>query len=234
MTEYRPHVSDDRASFLREWHDDVSRELHDRTAADVEYLGLSLHVPAGVFPPTPTSDLLGSQVSATAAPDMRVIDMGCGAGANGLLAAREGAEVVAVDINPASVAAAAANADRNGLVVECLVSDLFDQVAGDFDLVVIDPPFRWFAAADLLERAITDEGYETLSRFLAEVSGRLRPGGAVLLFFGSSGDVAHLDSLIERNRLSSETVAERTIPVRGEDTTYFVRRLSLRGAGSAG
>lgn len=234
MGEYRPHVSDDRAAFLREWHDDVSKRLHARAGEDVEYLGLKLHVPNGVFPPTPTSDLLGREVVTLASGGMRVLDMGCGAGANGLLAAREGADVVAVDINPASVAAAAANADRNGLTVECFVSDLFDQVDGDFDLIVIDPPFRWFAPSDLLERAITDEGYFTLARFLAEVPNRLRPGGAVLLFFGSSGDVAHLDALIERDDLESETVAERTIHVRGEDTTYFVRRLSLPSAVRAG
>ena len=40
----------------------------------------------------------------------------------------------------------------------------------------------------MLERAFTDENYATLTAFLRDVPGRLRPGGAVQLFFGTSGD----------------------------------------------
>ena len=65
-----------------------------------------------------------------------------------------------------------------------------------------------------------------LERFLQTAGGYLRPGGAILLFFGSSGDVAHLDRLIAAAGLVGETIAERTIHVRGEDATYFVRRLT--------
>jgi hypothetical protein len=43
--------------------------------------------------------------------------------------------------------------------------------------VIIDPPFRWFAARDVAEQAITDENYAATGRFFAEVPQRLRPGG---------------------------------------------------------
>ena len=75
-------------------------------------------------------------------PGMRVLDMGTGSGVNAILAARGGAEVVGVDINPDAVSAARANAERNGVVGEFAVSDVFSAVEGRFDLVVIDPPFR--------------------------------------------------------------------------------------------
>jgi release factor glutamine methyltransferase len=157
-----------------------------------------------------------------------VLDMGCGAGANAILAAKAGAAAVGVDINPAAVEAARANAASNGVAdrTEFSVSDVFGAVEGDFDLVVIDPPFRWFPATTMLERAVTDDDYATLTRFLDEVPARLRPGGAVLLFFGSSGDVGYLDSRIAANGLTSATVAQRELDVRGELTTYFVRRLT--------
>ncbi len=228
MTRYEPRVSAERAEQLRRWHDDVSAELHARPAVDVEYLGLQLHVPAGVFAPTPTSDLLGNLVIADAAPGRRVLDMGCGAGANAILAARQGATVLGVDVSPAAVEASRANAARNGVAdrTEFAVSDLFGAVEGEFDLVVIDPPFRWFPPRTMLERAVTDEGYATLTAFLRDVPGRLRPGGAVLLFFGTSGDVEYLDERLGASALSSATAAERTITVRGEPTTYFVRRLT--------
>lgn len=228
MDAYEPSVSAERIDELRRWHEDTSRSLHALGAHEVDYLGLCLHVPEHVFPPTPVSDLLGEAVRATAGPEMRVLDLGSGAGANAILAAQAGADVVAVDINPHAVAATAANAERNGVGerVRCLESDVFEDVDGTFDLIVIDPPFRWFAPADLLDRAITDEGYATLRRFTEEVASHLAPDGAALLFFGTSGDVAHLDALIAAAGLASAIAAERTELVRGEDTAYFVRRLT--------
>lgn len=229
MPHYVPRVSAERVERLRRWHEDVSFELHARPTADIEYLGLQLRVPQGVFAPTPTSDLLGNLVTDHAAPGLRVLDVGCGAGANAVLAARTGATVLGVDVNPAAVEASRANAARNGVAdrTEFAVSDLFEAVEGDFDLVVIDPPFRWFAPRTVLERAVTDENYATLTAFLDDVPNRLRPGGAVLLFFGTSGDVEYLDERISVNGLLNATVAERTITVRGEMTTYFVRRLTI-------
>lgn len=228
MSGYRPSLPPERIEELRRWHEDASAELHALGEHDVEYLGLVLHVPEHVFPPTPTSDLLGEEVRRHVQPGHRVLDMGCGAGANAILAAQITDQVVAVDVNPHAVAATAANAIGNGVGgrVTCRESDVFSAVGGDFDLVVIDPPFRWFAPRDLLERAFADENYATLGRFMADVGDRLRPGGIVLLFFGSTGDVDHLDALIAAAGLSSETIAERTIAARGGEANYFVRRLT--------
>lgn len=228
MDSYEPRLSPERVDRLRAWHHEASAQLHALGAYDTRYLGLDLHVPEQVFGPTPTSDLMGRCVIDAVEPGDRVLDMGSGAGGNALLAARITDEVVAVDINPHAVAATVANARRNGLGdrVDARESDVFASVDGTFDLILIDPPFRWFAPVDLLERAITDENYDALGRFLDGASDRLRPAGAVLLFFGSSGDVDHLDRLSEAAGLASETIAERTVHVRGEDATDFVRRLT--------
>lgn len=143
---YVPKLTAERIEELRRWHEDASAELHRLGAHDVEYLGLRLHVPEHVFPPTPTSDLLGREVMANVRPGQRVLDMGCGAGANAILAAQITDDVVAVDVNPYAVAAKAANAERNGVAarVRCFESDVFSGLDGDFDVIVIDPPFRWF------------------------------------------------------------------------------------------
>jgi release factor glutamine methyltransferase len=105
------------------------------------------------------SDLLGRAVIDEVRPGERVLDMGTGSGVNAILAARAGGEVVGVDLNPAAVDAARANAERNGVAAVFAVSDMFSAVEGDFDLAVIDPPFRWFAPRDMAEATIADEGY---------------------------------------------------------------------------
>src|SRR4051794_11004608 len=98
---YRPGMSAARVAQLRRWHEAVSAEPVG--ARDVEYLGLQLSIPEQVFAPTPTSDLLGREVLARVRPGQRVLDMGCGSGANAILAARTSHDVTGVDVNPVAV-----------------------------------------------------------------------------------------------------------------------------------
>ena len=225
-----------RVERLRRWHERAALELHARSDADVEYLGLHLHVPAGVFPPTPMSHLLGEAVIAAAGPGDRVLDMGTGSGVNAILAARSGADVVAVDVNPAAVEAARANADAAGVGdrVEVVEADLFAAIDDRFDVVVFDPPFRWFTPADMAERAITDDGYDTLRRFFEQVVDHLRPGGRVLLSFGSTGDVAYLHELAQRAGLEVAELASASLERDGQVETYWAFRLTVDEPGLRG
>lgn len=191
----------------------------------LSYLGLEVVIPPGVFSPTPTSDLLGRAVLTEVRPTDRVLDMGSGSGVNAILAATVADDVVGVDVNPAAVAAARVNAARNGVRAAFAVSDVFSAVEGAFDLVVIDPPFRWFSPRDLLEAAITDEGYSALGRFFDGLSSRLRPGGRVLLFFGTSGDQEHVLSLATGAGLRVEVLASRELTRDASTVTYSTFRL---------
>ena len=78
-----------------------------------------------------------------------VLDYGCGSGILAIAAARLGAARVAgVDIDPQAVAAAHANAERNG--VTALFADSTQPVAGEYDLVVANilaNPLRVLAPA---------------------------------------------------------------------------------------
>jgi release factor glutamine methyltransferase len=193
----------------------------------VSYLGLDLVVPAGVFAPTLMSDLLGRAVIDEVRPGERVLDMGTGSGVNAILAARAGADVVGVDLNPAAVAAARANAERNGVAAAFAVSDVFSAVEGAFDLVVIDPPFRWIAPRDMTEIAIADEGYAGVGRFFAGIRERLQPDGRVLLFFGTSGGQDHVLGLAASAGLAVETVATRDLTRDGITVIYSTFRLTV-------
>lgn len=224
---YQPRFTSDRAVAIQRWHERAYREMSDAGERQLSYLGLDLVVPAGVFAPTPMSDLLGRAVIDEVRPGERVLDMGTGSGVNAILAARAGAEVVGVDLNPAAVEAARANADRNGVVAEFAVSDVFSAVEGDFDLVVIDPPFRWYPPRDMVEVAIADEGYAGLGRFFAGIRDRLRPGGRVLLFFGTSGDQDHVLGLAAEAGLSVHTMTSRELARDGITVSYATFRLTV-------
>jgi release factor glutamine methyltransferase len=225
---YTPSFDAEQVERLRAWHDDAYQRLHAMPSRTLDYLGLHLTVPAGVFGPTPTSDLLGRAVLAEVRDADRVLDMGTGTGVNAVLAASRSTDVVGVDVNPDAVAAAIDNAVANGVAdrTTFLVGDLFAPVDGTFDLVVIDPPFRWFRPRDMAERAMADEGYEALGRFFAELPRRLRPGGRVLVFFGTSGDLDHLLSLAHAAGFVHEVIETRDLEKDGQVVSYLAMRMT--------
>jgi release factor glutamine methyltransferase len=187
-------MSAKRALRIRAWHDAALSESNREKAIELNYLGTSLLVPPGVFVPTPVSPLLGKAVLAEVNRNDRVLDLGTGSGVNAILAASKTRNVVAVDINPASIICAKRNAKRNAVQshIAFVESDLFDNVSGRFDVIIFDPPFRWFKPRSMQERATADEDYITLTAFFKHAKSRLRPGGRILLFFGTSGDINYL------------------------------------------
>ena len=221
-------LSAERAAQIRRWHERAYREGRTLSERTVSYMDLTLAIPPEVMPITPTSHLLGRAVLDHVSPGDRVLDMGTGCGVNALLAARRGAEVVAVDINPRAVQAARANAARNGLAdrVEVRRSDVFAAVEETFDLVVFDPPFRWFRPRDLFEMAMTDENYRGLAAFFAGAGDHLAAGGRMLVFFGTSGDLDHVSRLMAANGFTAEVVAGDRLTRDGwtvEYCTFLVR-----------
>jgi 16S rRNA (guanine1207-N2)-methyltransferase len=103
-----------------------------------------------------------------------VLDLGCGCGVIGLVAAREGADWVdMVDANLLAVACARENVARQGLTnTRTLAGDVVDAVRGErYDVVVTNPPFHVGDAADV-----------TVAHAFIEGAGAvLRPGGRFYL-----------------------------------------------------
>jgi 16S rRNA (guanine1207-N2)-methyltransferase len=101
------------------------------------------------------------------APTDHVLDIGCGYGPVGLVAASLAPEgqAVLVDVNERAVMLAAQNARLNGVAnVEVLQGDGCGPVADrSFDVAVTNPPIR--------------AGKATLRRLVREIWQRLRPGG---------------------------------------------------------
>jgi len=226
---YRPTVSAEEAARMQAWHDEHYAYLQrvSEEGEVFEYLGLTLVVPPQVQVIESTSDLLGRIVRDEARAGERVLDMGTGSGVNAILAARNGAEVVAVDLNPHAVEAARANAERNGVADHVTIeqSDLFEAVEGRFDLVVFDPPFRWMKPRDWAEASITDEDYRALTAFFATVREHLAEDGRILVFFGTTADIAYLEQLIESNGFAFEVVARRELEKDGHAVEYRTYRI---------
>jgi methylase of polypeptide subunit release factors len=134
----------------------------------------------------------------------RVLDVGCGGGAGGIMAARTCAglrhELVLADINPRALRFAAANAAHANCGAGVLVQgDLFAPVAGQFDLVVANPPYLNDAGQRLYRHGGGRWGEALSERIVREGLQRLAPGGRLLLYTGVA-IVDGRDALLEALR----------------------------------
>lgn len=119
----------------------------------------------------------------------RAVDIGCGAGPAAVVVAHERphAEVFAVDINDMALRYTTVNAQLAGVgQIATHHSDLLDDIDGDFDLIVSNPPFM----LDAKERTYRHGGGsfgEGLSMAIAGLARtRLAPGGTLLLYTGAA------------------------------------------------
>jgi len=224
---YRPMMTPERAQRLREWHEQALQGFRRDAPITVTEHNRTFVVPPDVYAPHPLG--LAVIVLDEVREGDRVLDMGTGSGVNGIVAASGSRTVLAVDVNPAAVACARDNAERNGVAdrVEVRESDLFQNTPGRFDLIIFDPPFRWFRPRDMFERGTADQNYRTLTTFFDQASDHLEPGGRILLSFGTTGDIDYLHHLITTRGFISSELRKFEGEKDGFAVTYFNYRLII-------
>ena len=144
------------------------------TFIETEILGerLKLETALGLFSPGHVDRGTLAMLSVCAfEPGQRVMDLGCGCGVVGIVAARKCGDegVVLADIDPAAVSVARSNAALNGVGgVTCAVSDGFEGVAeAGFDLILSNPPYQ--------------SDFKVAKRFIEKGFNRLKLGGRMLM-----------------------------------------------------
>lgn len=172
------------------------QSAHDERAIQVELAGVRADfcTDAGVFS-RDGLDFGSRLLIETVHPLLhgRVLDMGCGWGAIGVLLAKlcPGVQITMADINERAVALAARNARQNGVIAETLVSDGYENIAPAFDAIVTNPPIR--------------AGKQTVYRILDGAKTRLAPGGRLFLVIrkeqGAPSAQTHLQGVYGRVEL---------------------------------
>ncbi len=123
--------------------------------------------------------------------DQTFVEIGCGSGAVSLLVGRRAKRGVGVDINPEAVRNAKLNKKRLGINnITFLLSDVFNNVKGQFDVVICNPPYNAYKPADNVEMMFWDDKNSMKRKFFNQVRKYLKPGGYV--YFGWA-DFADLD-----------------------------------------
>jgi release factor glutamine methyltransferase len=210
MNSYAPLMNEEEIQKRRKWQDEVYDKLKSiDKIREVEVLGKKLTILPNMFAPLwGDSLLLAKNVLKEVKETDSVLDLGTGTGIQGIFAAPKAKKVTCVDINSEAVKCAKLNAKKNNLTdkMNIFESNLFSNIKDKFDLIIFNPPFRWFKPRDILERGELDENYQTLVKFFREVRNYLTENARILLVFSDSGDIKYLEELINKNKFNYEII----------------------------
>ena len=142
-----------------------------------EFWSFSLEVNSSVLIPRPDTEIIVEEaldIYRNFTPlSVRILDIGTGSGAIALVLALEiaGAEVIATDISAAALTLAQKNAAALGLKerIDFRLGNLFEPVAGLFDIIVSNPPY--IATQEYEELPVSVKDFEPREALLAGVSG---------------------------------------------------------------
>lgn len=167
-------------------------------------LSLEIKVANGVYNPAEDSYLLIKAVKVNG--KEKALDMGCGCGIVAMHLAKNGCSVTACDVNESAVKNSKINAERNGLKIRCIKSNLFENIDEKFDLIVFNPPYLPTKNEDISWDG-GREGIEIIENFLKDAKNYLNEEGRIYLV---SSSLSNFKKIIEefRHIYKFEKVAE--------------------------
>lgn len=195
------------------------------------YKDLILDVGLSVYAPAEDSILLADALDVHGGES--VLDVGTGSGIIALSAAGVAGSVLGVDVDPEAVFCASKNAERNNVRnVEFLVSDLFENVEGKFDLIVFNPPY--LPSGQIEDKAVDGgrKGRMLIQKFIDNAGDYLNPVGRILLLISSLNEPEKVVEHFKKKRFKVRQVADKKISfeklvVLSAKHTYVGKHISL-------
>lgn len=172
----------------------------------------------GVYGPAEDSRMLAEALRREDLRGARVLDLCTGSGFLAATAARQGADVAAVDVSRRAALAAWVNIRRNGGRGDVRRGDLLAAAPdGAYDVIVSNPPYVPAATDDLPTHGPARawdggrDGRAVLDRICREAPARLRPGGRILLVHSDVVGVERTLELLRDGGLHAEVVSRRRL-----------------------
>jgi HemK-like putative methylase len=176
-------------------------------AAQFDIDGLTVDAPAGIYHPTPDSSSLlfiRNMMAMDASKIAKTLEIGAGCGAISLyVAARWNCEVTASDISTEAVESVKRNAEANGLKINALTSDLFDNIKEkDFDLIIFNTPLIDKQPESSVEKySLCDPEGRIVGAFLREAGNYINKTGLIIFSLCSNSAYEVMDGIDLRFRI---------------------------------
>ena len=164
-----------------------------------EFYGLEFYVNESVLIPRPETELLVEKTIEIArnykSPVIADIGTGCGNIAVSLAVNLPQSTVIATDISEKALIIAQRNCERHKVEnrIQFILGNLLEPVKEQVDIIISNPPY--VRTADLTTVNTSgyepplaldggDDGLDVIRRLCAQINGKLKPGGSVLLEIG--------------------------------------------------
>ena len=127
----------------------------------------------------------------------KVLELGCGSGLISLHSAKRGANVIASDINPSAIQGLEFNAQKMGLKVECIESDLFENIStDDFNYIIINPPYYPKEPENIEQTAwYCGEDFDYFHKLFDQLPKHIQEDTSVLMVLSEDCDLVHIKQI---------------------------------------
>lgn len=184
---------------------------------EVEYGGLTLTVLPNVYAPEFFDDSLwyANQLQKIVG-KRSLLEIGTGTGVIAIFCVKNGARVVATDINPTAVENARINIKHYGLDIDVREGDVYDPIkpTEKFDFIFWSHPFNhWdLKEDDMLFRSCIDPHYTGLKKYIAGAKDHMTPSGRLLLGTKDSADLKKIEHIAKQNEYDMNLLLESDRP----------------------
>lgn len=136
-------TSDQEASFQKALAQRAERIPLQHITGEQEFMGLSFKVSDKVLIPRQDTEVLVEEALKYLKSGMKFLDLCTGSGCIllSLLHSCPGAEGTGADLSGEALQVAEENRQRLGIQAELIKSDLFEEIEGNFDMIVSNPPY---------------------------------------------------------------------------------------------
>jgi len=147
--------------------------------------------------------------------------LGCGCGIISLLASKKGATVTASDINETALEYLGKASDKNNLQVECVYSNLFENLYGkSFDYIIINPPYYPKKPNSIKEQAwFCGENFEYFKNLFKQIPQFISEENQTLMILSEDCNIQKITSIASEKNIQFKTVLETK--KMGEINTIF-------------
>lgn len=178
-----------------------------------EVNGIKLFQDKEVYFPREDSFLLAETVKVF--PQAKALDLGCGTGLIGLIAAKGKAKVLCSDINPKALKLTEKNAKENKLKIEVRESNLFSNIKKKFDFIYFNPPylFEEEKKKDWIEKALNGgkKGRKLIDRFIPEIKNHLTENGKSFFLQSNLNGIKETERKLKREGLKFEIIGRKKL-----------------------
>lgn len=154
----------------------------------ISFLGENILVAPCVYDTGVDTELMIESVKIE--PNQTFCEIGCGTGAISLFVAKKCLSGVAVDINPRAIENAKQNSQTMKVLnVKFILSDCFENISEQFDVLICNPPYSNNKADNFTDKMFWDPENDLKKTFFKNASRFLKPNGKIYFGWANFSDI---------------------------------------------